>query len=396
MGASDRGRRPDQRGEQPRRSTRADLVLLGRELHRGRRLRGRLRKRRQAMVATETSGAWAQATQVAAPTNAVSIVPSDPHAEIPGDLVLVGGQLHRRRHLRRHPPAGDGGHRDLGDLGASDRSRRPDQRGERSRRRTRGDLVFLGGKLHGRRGPTRTAPVRPRQWLPPRPRGRGLEASELAFPANGSSLNSLGSRVRRRGTAPPSGATPTVPGKARPSWPPRPRGPGRGDRSRRPDQRRDRFRCLSRGDLVYLGGQLHRRRQYYPHVPGHGGHRDLGDLGAGDRGRSPHPRGRHPRRRALGDLVFLGGNCTAVGSYDDTSGNGHAMVDTETSGTWAQASELALPTNAGAIPALISAGSRVRRRAAAPPLGLTKTPPTGSPRPWWPLSQALRSLPTRR
>ena len=44
------------------------------------------------------------------------------------------------------------------------------------------------------------------------------------------------------------------------------------------------------------------------------------------------------------------GNCTAVGGYVDSSGNNQAMTATETSGTWAQATEVTAPANAQANP----------------------------------------------
>ena len=44
------------------------------------------------------------------------------------------------------------------------------------------------------------------------------------------------------------------------------------------------------------------------------------------------------------------GNCTATGGYVDSSGNRQAMAVTETSGTWAQATEVTAPANAGANP----------------------------------------------
>ena len=44
------------------------------------------------------------------------------------------------------------------------------------------------------------------------------------------------------------------------------------------------------------------------------------------------------------------GNCTIVGSYTDTSGHGQAMVATETSGTWAQATKITPPANASTTP----------------------------------------------
>jgi len=44
------------------------------------------------------------------------------------------------------------------------------------------------------------------------------------------------------------------------------------------------------------------------------------------------------------------GNCTASGFYQDNSGNSQAMVATESSGTWAPASEIVAPANAAADP----------------------------------------------
>ena len=44
------------------------------------------------------------------------------------------------------------------------------------------------------------------------------------------------------------------------------------------------------------------------------------------------------------------GSCVAVGSYTDTNDNSQAMVATETSGVWAQASELTLPAGANTSP----------------------------------------------
>ena len=44
------------------------------------------------------------------------------------------------------------------------------------------------------------------------------------------------------------------------------------------------------------------------------------------------------------------GNCTAAGAYFDSSGNYQAMAATETSGTWAQATEVTAPANAASDP----------------------------------------------
>jgi hypothetical protein len=43
-------------------------------------------------------------------------------------------------------------------------------------------------------------------------------------------------------------------------------------------------------------------------------------------------------------------NCTAVGTYEDSSGNGQAMEASETSGTWEQATEITAPSNTGTNP----------------------------------------------
>src|SRR5437588_605592 len=50
------------------------------------------------------------------------------------------------------------------------------------------------------------------------------------------------------------------------------------------------------------------------------------------------------------------GNCTAVGSYSDTSGFRRGLVLTETAGTWATGVEASLPGNAASNPK-VSIGS---------------------------------------
>jgi hypothetical protein len=53
------------------------------------------------------------------------------------------------------------------------------------------------------------------------------------------------------------------------------------------------------------------------------------------------------------------GNCTAVGSYDDSSGHQQGLLWTETSGTWAAGVEASLPANANTTPAGLSSVSSV-------------------------------------
>jgi hypothetical protein len=64
----------------------------------------------------------------------------------------------------------------------------------------------------------------------------------------------------------------------------------------------------------------------------------------------PANAGTNPNAFLTGVSCSSAGNCTAVGSYEDSSGNTQAMVASETTGTWAQATELTLPANAGANP----------------------------------------------
>src|SRR5439155_26084071 len=44
------------------------------------------------------------------------------------------------------------------------------------------------------------------------------------------------------------------------------------------------------------------------------------------------------------------GNCSAVGTYDDSSGHTQGLLLTETAGTWAAGEEAILPANAGSNP----------------------------------------------
>ena len=53
-----------------------------------------------------------------------------------------------------------------------------------------------------------------------------------------------------------------------------------------------------------------------------------------------------PAGDLYGVSCWSAGNCTATGQYYDSSGNFQAMAATETSGTWAQATEVTAPVNA--------------------------------------------------
>jgi Domain of unknown function DUF11 len=58
-----------------------------------------------------------------------------------------------------------------------------------------------------------------------------------------------------------------------------------------------------------------------------------------------------PQEVTLGSVSCASaGNCTAVGSYEDGSGNDQGLLLTETSGSWATGVEATLPANAGSNP----------------------------------------------
>jgi len=65
---------------------------------------------------------------------------------------------------------------------------------------------------------------------------------------------------------------------------------------------------------------------------------------------APSNAGTDPNAVLKGISCTSPGNCTAVGTYEDSSGNGQASEATETSGTWGQAAEIAAPSNAGTNP----------------------------------------------
>jgi len=65
---------------------------------------------------------------------------------------------------------------------------------------------------------------------------------------------------------------------------------------------------------------------------------------------APSNAGTDPNAVLKGISCTWARNCSAVGTYEDSSGNGQAMEAAETSGTWEQAAEITAPSNAGANP----------------------------------------------
>jgi hypothetical protein len=65
---------------------------------------------------------------------------------------------------------------------------------------------------------------------------------------------------------------------------------------------------------------------------------------------APSNAGTDPNAVLKGISCTSVGNCTAVGTFEDSSGNGQAMEATETSGAWEQAAEVTAPSNAATNP----------------------------------------------
>jgi len=65
---------------------------------------------------------------------------------------------------------------------------------------------------------------------------------------------------------------------------------------------------------------------------------------------APSNAGTDPNAVLKGISCTSAGNCAAVGTYADSSGNGQAMEATETRGTWGQAAVITAPSNAGTNP----------------------------------------------
>ncbi len=78
-----------------------------------------------------------------------------------------------------------------------------------------------------------------------------------------------------------------------------------------------------------------------------------GTWAAGVEASLPANAGTNPDAQALSVSCASAGSCTAVGTYDDSSGHEQGLLLTETSGTWAAGVEASLPANAGTNPAAL-------------------------------------------
>jgi hypothetical protein len=65
---------------------------------------------------------------------------------------------------------------------------------------------------------------------------------------------------------------------------------------------------------------------------------------------APSNAGSHPGAELLGVSCTSASNCVGVGNYNDSSGHSQAMEATATGGTFAQATEVTAPSNAGGDP----------------------------------------------
>jgi hypothetical protein len=71
---------------------------------------------------------------------------------------------------------------------------------------------------------------------------------------------------------------------------------------------------------------------------------------------APTDAGTDPAAELFAVSCTSAGNCAAVGQYTDASSHSQAMAATETSGTWAPATKVTAPTDAGTEPAAILVG----------------------------------------
>jgi hypothetical protein len=104
--------------------------------------------------------------------------------------------------------------------------------------------------------------------------------------------------------------------------------------------------CTSAGNCVAVGSYLDSSGNGQPMEATE----TSGTWGQAAEITAPTNAGTDPNAVLKGVSCTSAGNCTAVGTYEDSSGNGQAMEATETSGTWGQAAEITAPSNAGTNP----------------------------------------------
>ena len=332
----------------------------------------------QAMVATETSGTWAEATEVTAPANA-----GQPRWLPVRDLVFLGRELHRRRELLRQlrERASHGGHRDLRNLGPSHRGHRPGQCREQRRGLPRWDLVFLRGELH-RRGSYFDSSANNQAMVATETSGTWAQATELTAPANAGSnpvagLNGISCSSAGNCTAAGFYADSSANNQAMVAietsgtWAQATEVTAPANARSDPGAYLDGIWCSSAGNCTAAGT--------YADSSGNSqamtATETSGTWAQATEVTAPADAGSNPGAALNGISCSSAGNCTAAGGYTDSSGNSQATTTTETSGTWAQATEVPPRPMPGATPWLPSAGFGVPRAGTAPPPGTTSTAP---------------------
>jgi hypothetical protein len=113
-----------------------------------------------------------------------------------------------------------------------------------------------------------------------------------------------------------------------------------------PEASLDGISCTSAGNCVAIGSYLDSSSNGQPMEATETG----GTWGQAIEVTAPSNAGTDPNAVLKGISCSSEGNCTAVGTYEDSSGNGQAMEASETSGTWERATEVTAPSNAGTNP----------------------------------------------
>jgi hypothetical protein len=113
-----------------------------------------------------------------------------------------------------------------------------------------------------------------------------------------------------------------------------------------PDASLGAISCTSAGNCVAVGSYLDSYRNGEAMEVTETG----GTWGQATEVTAPSNAGTDPNAVLKGISCTSARTCTAVGTYEDSSGHGQAMEATETSGRWGQAAEITAPSNAGTNP----------------------------------------------